>query len=284
MKFNGVSSTIFKKELRLNGKVFMIIYTSKILGMGDNAADFKVDHTFITFAKDIPETLEKYCYYIELSKLEKDISVGDTLQIDKNRYKITAVGSAASENLRTHGHVCFKFNGKKQEEMPGVIHLEAGKFPELNVGSDITIFSEDFYGNTTQMLESDLILRESYTDFIHKNLNKVKTTKLSVYLREIVFQTCENIAEAFKDSPLSASYVYQILNGDRIPSRDKLIILAFILEMNLHQLNRALKYAEKSELYVKNQRDSVIMHGIIHKKSLESVNKKLSETNLNRLK
>lgn len=262
----------------------MIIYTSKILGMGDNAADFKVDNTFITFAKEIPDTLEKYCYYIEFSRLEKNVSVGDVLQIDKKNYKITAVGSAASENLKNYGHVCFKFNGRKEEEMPGVINLEAKGFPQLNVGTQISIISKELYENTTQMLESDLVLRESYTDFMHKNSSKLKTTKLSVYLREFVFQTCENIGETFKDSPLSSSYVYQILNGDRIPSRDKLIILGFVLEMDLKQLNRALKYAQKSELYVKNERDAVIMHGLIHRKGLGYVNKKLKETGLNEMR
>lgn len=272
------------KVTYIDWKVFMIIYTSKILGMGDNAADFKVDNTFITFAKDIPDTLEKYCYYIEFAQLKKDISVGDILQIDRYRYKITAVGSAANNNLRTHGHVCFKFNGKNEEEMPGVINLEFKEFPQLNVGSVINIISRETYENTTQMLETDLVLRESYTDFILRNSNKLKTTKLSVFLKEIVFQTCDNISDVFKNCPLSSSYVYQILNGDRIPSRDKLIILAFILKMDLDQLNRALRYAQKSQLYVKNERDAIIMHAIIHRKALSDVNKRLYEMGMDELK
>ncbi|MDO4754467.1 MAG: PTS glucitol/sorbitol transporter subunit IIA [Bacillota bacterium] len=262
----------------------MTIYCTNILGMGDNAVDFSIEQTFITFAKDIPDTLEKYCYYIEHATLIREIAKGDILQIDGIDYPITAVGSAVNDNLKQYGHACFKFNGKQSEEMPGVINLEAGRMPQLQVGSELKVISKTLYQNTTQILESDLMVRESYTDFMDKNAEKIKRTKLSVFLKELVFKTGEGINEMFRASGLSPSYVYQILNGERIPSRDKLILFAFAMRLSLNDLNKALKYAQKSELYVKDERDCIIMHGLVHKKGVQGTNQRLKEKGFEPLK
>lgn len=268
----------------------MVIYSTKIIGMGDNAIDFSIDDTFITFANEIPDTLEKYCYYTREAELLADILVGDILDIDGVQYKITAIGSAVNQNIREYGHACYKFNGRNYEEMPGTINLESKEFPKINVGSSIKILSESVYkstddvANTTDILKSDLFLKESYTDFISDHKKEIKMTKLSIFLKEMVFQTGKNINEVFKNKELSLSYIYQILNGDRIPSRDKLILFCFILDVGLDRVNKALKFAQKSELYVKNERDSVIMHAFVHKKTLGELNSKLMEAGLEMLK
>lgn len=261
----------------------MVIYSTKVIGMGDNAIDFSIDDTFITFANDIPDTLEKYCYYLEPATLSAYIKAGDRLEVNGISYKITAVGSAVNDNIRDYGHACYKFNGRNYEEMPGTVNLESKEFPNIHLGTRIQIISDDVYESgdtTTELLKSDLLLKESYTDFITEHVDDVKTTKLSVFLREMVFQTGQNINEVFKNQPLSTSYIYQILNGDRMPSRDKLILFCLILAVDLDKVNRALKYAQKRELYVKDERDCIIMHGFAHGKKLDEVNMRLLENNL----
>lgn len=261
----------------------MVIYSTKVIGMGDNAIDFSIDDTFITFANDIPDTLEKYCYYVDMAQLSQKIEVGDHLEIDGKSYRITAVGSAVNDNIREYGHACYKFNGRNYEEMPGTINLEAKEFPNIHLGTTIVITSSALYDKsdtTTDLLKSDLLIKESYTDFITEHLEDIKTTKLSVFLKEMVFQTGRNINDIFRNQPLSSSYVYQILNGDRIPSRDKLILFCFIVGTNLEDVNRALKYAQKRELYVKDERDCIIMHGFAHGKKLDEVNMRLLENGL----
>lgn len=261
----------------------MVIYSTKVIGMGDNAIDFSIDDTFITFANDIPDTLEKYCYYVESAPLFQNIETGAHLEVDGKAYRITAVGTAVNDNIREYGHACYKFNGRNYEEMPGTINLEAKEFPSIHLGTVIKIVSDDVYDSdntTTDLLKSDLLLKESYTDFITDHIDDIKTTKLSVFLKEMVFQTGRNINEIFKNQPLSSSYVYQILNGDRMPSRDKLILFCFILGVDLDKVNRALKYSQKRELYVKDERDCIIMHGLAHGKSLNDVNMRLLENGL----
>ncbi|MDN5332631.1 MAG: glucitol/sorbitol system component, partial [Tepidanaerobacteraceae bacterium] len=54
-------------------------------------------------------------------------------------YRITAVGEVANKNLKNIGHVCLKFDGKTEPELPGNIHLEEKTLPALKVGEEIFI-------------------------------------------------------------------------------------------------------------------------------------------------
>ncbi|MFQ8601532.1 MAG: helix-turn-helix domain-containing protein [Anaerovoracaceae bacterium] len=76
----------------------------------------------------------------------------------------------------------------------------------------------------------------------------------NVYLAEHELK----MSEVIKKSNISRNYVYNIVNGDRNPGRDKIIALCIGAGMNYSEINRALKIAGEGVLYPKNERDARI--------------------------
>ena len=69
-----------------------------------------------------------------------------------------------------------------------------------------------------------------------------------------------------KNSGLSKSYAYEILNGRKPhPSRDHLLALCLGAHMDLDTTQHALRIAQQGELYAKVPRDAAIMMHINHK-------------------
>lgn len=84
-----------------------------------------------------------------------------------------------------------------------------------------------------------------------------------------------------KRSNISKGYFYNMINGDRNPSRDKVICLCIGAGMDLKHTNRALKIAKYSALYVKDERDYIIRTEIVNgENNVVSVNLKLDENGM----
>ena len=65
--------------------------------------------------------------------------------------------------------------------------------------------------------------------------------------------------ELVKRTGLSKSYVYQMLDGTRLPGRDVLLRIAFELNLGLQEIQRLLTCAGRGRLYPKVRRDAAII-------------------------
>lgn len=81
----------------------------------------------------------------------------------------------------------------------------------------------------------------------------------SEYINDYIGENDLHVAEVVRRSNISRNYVYNILNGNRNPGRDKIIALCIGAGMNCGQINRALKIAGEGILYAKDERDARIM-------------------------
>ncbi len=79
------------------------------------------------------------------------------------------------------------------------------------------------------------------------------------YLNEYLAEHDINLAEVLCRSNISRNYVYNIINGDRNPGREKIIALCIGAGMNCSEINRGLKIAREGILYAKDARDARIM-------------------------
>lgn len=75
-----------------------------------------------------------------------------------------------------------------------------------------------------------------------------------------------------KRACLSEVYLHQILSGKRNASRNRLLCLCFGLELSQQETDALLKQAGFAQLYPKDKRDAVILHGMTHNSSLTEVN------------
>jgi transcriptional regulator with XRE-family HTH domain len=75
----------------------------------------------------------------------------------------------------------------------------------------------------------------------------------------------EKIEHVIKRAGIERTYGYQLFNGTRNPSRDKVIQIALGLGLDVDETQKLLQVAKKSPLYVKIKRDAAIIYCIVHK-------------------
>lgn len=124
----------------------------------------------------------------------------------------------------------------------------------------------------TQMATIDEFWRENHQNMIPYNL--------PIHLDKLLKQKKLKISQVARGAQLNDKYVYQIFNGDKNPSRDKLIALAFGLHLTAEETQTLLKLAEHRELYARDKRDSLILFSLIHNKNLAETNEALYDHGL----
>lgn len=113
-----------------------------------------------------------------------------------------------------------------------------------------------------------------------KNQDNMLNLTLSEYLSFLLYQKDLRVADVVKDSKLTKSYVHQIFNGEKKPSRDKLIAIAFGLHLDKKETQRMLKLGGCSELYVRQTRDAIILFAIHRGMGIAAANDLLYKNNL----
>lgn len=120
----------------------MIIYENRVKAMGSSVEEFKSSGMFIIFGDNAPEELKDYCYSVDVTPVNGTIAPGQTLQIDNESYKITAVGYEAPVTLAGLGHCTINFGGQTEAELPGTIYVEKKLMPEVRIGTTIQIIAD----------------------------------------------------------------------------------------------------------------------------------------------
>nr|MBP3598393.1 helix-turn-helix transcriptional regulator [Eubacterium sp.] len=100
---------------------------------------------------------------------------------------------------------------------------------------------------------------------------------LKAYLEEMLQKKGCNKADVIREANLARTYGYQIFQGERLASRDKLIALAVAMGMNLEECNRLLTIAQAGILYSKNRRDAILIFGFEKGLSFIDMNELLYE-------
>ena len=114
-------------------------------------------------------------------------------------------------------------------------------------------------------------------DFLAKNSSQMLRHNLSEHLRVLLSQKNMTRAEVVRGSLLDRSYVYQIFSGKKAPSRDKLLAIAFGLQLSDEETQKMLKLSGNLELYVRDKRDAAILFAIQHRKSIDEANDLLDQ-------
>ena len=120
---------------------------------------------------------------------------------------------------------------------------------------------------TTRHLEEKLKkldAQEEVDSFIRANSNK--DSSFSEYYSRYIGEKQIDVPEILKRSCVSRNYIYNILNGDREPGRDKILALCIAAGMNFAETDRALELAGERRIYPKDERDAriavMINHGV----------------------
>ena len=108
------------------------IYATELREIGPEVADFLREGYLILFQMGVPAELAEMSVLHEMSHMRPEPpEPGDVLAIGESRFRITAVGTKAWQNVQELGHAVFVFNGAGEPEMPGQICLEEGGTEDL---------------------------------------------------------------------------------------------------------------------------------------------------------
>ena len=130
---------------------------------------------------------------------------------------------------------------------------------------------------TTDELLKILNNQNDIMEFVSNYGDSLSPMFLKEYMDFLFESKSLSKSDVIKASGLDRTYCYQLFNGTKSPSRDKIIALSFGFHLDCSETNRFLKLAGFSELYPKVQRDSCIIFALNKKYDIITANEFLSE-------
>ena len=109
----------------------------------------------------------------------------------------------------------------------------------------------------TEELLEELLVSSDPAQFARKH--RIAEKGLSEYLNELLESKGLARIDVIREAGLNETFGYQIFVGQRNPSRDKVLQIAFAMHLDLREANRLLRVAGVSDLYCKNRRDAIII-------------------------
>lgn len=107
-----------------------------------------------------------------------------------------------------------------------------------------------------------------FESFCVENAEELTETDFCAYLEKLCREKHTEAGKVIKASDIDRTYGYQIFNGTRKPSRDKVIQLAFGLGLDVEETQSLLRAADKSILYPRIKRDAAIIFAVSKKMRL----------------
>ncbi|EDW3871757.1 PTS glucitol/sorbitol transporter subunit IIA [Salmonella enterica subsp. diarizonae] len=102
-----------------------VIYQTTITRIGQSATEALGEQMLITFREGAPADIEEFCFIHCHGEMNGALQPGARFELGQ----VTAVGSVAEQNLRELGHITLRFDGLREAEFPGTVHV-AGPVPD----------------------------------------------------------------------------------------------------------------------------------------------------------
>jgi PTS system glucitol/sorbitol-specific IIA component len=117
-------------------------YATTVTVVGAEVAEFISHGILIWFAEGAPEELHFFSVLHRPTVTTGGVRPGDTVRIDDQAFRVTAVGEVANDNMVNLGHMDLKANGDTEPPLPGDICLEKLPLPAPRPGSTLVIEGE----------------------------------------------------------------------------------------------------------------------------------------------
>jgi PTS system glucitol/sorbitol-specific IIA component len=117
-------------------------YATTVTAVGEEVADFVSHGILIWFAEGAPEELHFFSVLHRPTVTTGGVRPGDTVRIDDQEFRVTAVGAVANDNMVNLGHMDLKANGESEPPLPGDICLEQLPLREPRPGTTLVIEGE----------------------------------------------------------------------------------------------------------------------------------------------
>lgn len=109
----------------------------------------------------------------------------------------------------------------------------------------------------TEELLGELLSSPDPVKFAKKH--RLADKSLSECLGELLEEKGLVRIDVVREAGLNETFGYQIFKGQRNPSRNKVLQIAFAMHLDLRETNRLLRAAGVNDLYCKNRRDAIVI-------------------------
>lgn len=131
----------------------------------------------------------------------------------------------------------------------------------------MTAFNKD-----TDELMHDLMHTKDMSKFMNEIEGEILDESLSSFLKKMLAKyNCER-KDAIRRAQLDTTYGYQILDGRKIPSRNKILRFALAIPLGIEETQIALYLGGAKKLYPRNKRDCYIIYALKNGISVMNVN------------
>lgn len=120
----------------------------------------------------------------------------------------------------------------------------------------------------TADLDDKLKSTNDIQSYLSENEAEFDDKNFYTLLNTLIAESCKTKAKIAADSCISEPYLYNLINGEKRPTRDVVIKLSFGLCLSLKTTERLLKLAGYSNFYVRRKRDSILKYAFMNNLSL----------------
>ena len=131
--------------------------------------------------------------------------------------------------------------------------------------------------SSTDDLLKKLLRTDEYTQFQADAEGDLQVPSLTEHLNELLIEKKRTRAEVIATCNLDKTYGYQIFQGIRQPTRDKLLQLAFGFPLTYQETIKMLRIAGVGTLYPKRKRDSIIIFALHKRLTMQQLSTLLAE-------
>ncbi|MCM1023453.1 MAG: helix-turn-helix domain-containing protein [Prevotella sp.] len=118
----------------------------------------------------------------------------------------------------------------------------------------------------TRQIEKRLCELDSFDEEL---ISENGCPELSELMEELMKEAGMSRAELIRRLNTDVNYGYQLLNGTRVPTRERLIRIGLLLNADVDGLRHLLRAASKEDLYVRDITDAKVFYAIKHKMEYE---------------
>ncbi len=139
--------------------------------------------------------------------------------------------------------------------------------------------------NTTQELLKQLSNKETdFAEFVSRAENSFIKKDLNDTWQKLIEKSKLSKSDIINKSDIGYTYFYDILRGEKCPSRDKIVRLILAMQLELDDCQTVLELYNWAPLYAKDKRDSAMIYAINNNLSVWSLDELLAENELEMLK
>ena len=134
---------------------------------------------------------------------------------------------------------------------------------------------------TTSQLLDILKGKKEYSEYLEQEIGEMIFSSVKEYLELLINEKKLHKSDIIREGNLDRNYAYQIFNGTKLnPSRNKILMIAFGMHLNIEETRKLLKISSLSDLYPRNTRDGAILFALNKGLSLLEANELLHSLGL----